>query len=70
MVNTWQVLGKKYGAVTLAVSLARGSTCHENTKVKNKYVAAKEDLIKWKYRASKRKAEFWHLNKSMEKNFR
>lgn len=46
MVNTWQVLGKKYGAVALAVSLARGSTCHENTKVRNKYAATKEDLIK------------------------
>lgn len=46
MVNTWQVLGKKYGPVTLAVSLARGSTCRENTKVKNKYIATQQDLIK------------------------
>lgn len=46
MVNTWQVLEKKYDPATLAVSLARGRTCHENTKVKNKYVATKEDLIK------------------------
>lgn len=33
VVKTWGVLGRKHGEVNNSVSLARGSTCHENTGV-------------------------------------